>query len=258
MKPQTKLPFLLMTIVAGTLALTPVLSSYSVNATPAGGAEKRNAPTPTAPGAAKLYSRLHDAANLLEKGDAIAAAQALEEAGQENMIIREGDLSEAGALNAFSSTTLTMRLGRLMTAQADKAAQSGDRATALAWIVRCQSLARQALSTTEPTIAALKVARYLDTRSGKVEKEVRKRWDTPRQAAMVAQREEQLKQVWRDEILERIMAVRDASPGRNLHNDQEPDLASDLITYYKTRRAEAFAAVPRTETDSVAAPPSRS
>jgi len=257
MKTQTKLPFLLMAIVAGMLALTPVLASYGDPA-PASRAGQPTAPTPTAPGVEKLYSRLNDAANLLENGKDTAAAQLLEETGRENLIIREGDLSGTGALHTFSSTTLTMRLGRLMAAQADKAAQSGDRATALAWIMRCQSLARQALATSEPTIAALKVARYLDTRSGKVEKEVRSRWDTPRQAAIVAQREDQLKMVWRDEILDRIMAVRESSPGGALQSEEEPALASDLITYYQTRRTEAFAALDDRAKTAVASPPSRS
>jgi hypothetical protein len=237
-------PILITTTLATALLLTPVLSQPVRNqggtSQASLGTLQKEGPVHTEPGDEKTYLRLNEAADLLQKGSDTAAARLLDEARADNLVIRAGDLG-AGPLNTFSSTTLMMRLARLMSHRAEEAMAAGDRTAALSWVGRSQSLARQVLATTEPTLDALKVARYLDQSAGRVEVEVRRRWDTPTHVAAVTKREYQLKQLWKDVILGRIMDVRGVTPTQEADTHGEAELATDLITFYQTQRTAAFA-----------------
>ena len=194
------------------------------------------------------YARYGEATKLLEGGSTAEALRDLAGIREEKIVV-DGSMFVGDEIRNFSPTTVMMRLGRALSAQAKSAAERGDRETAERCAVACRAVAEHVLASPEQTLEALKLAHFFDVQAASTEKVVYALRADGGQAAEAADRRfDWLMQVWKGEILPQIARVRErthAAQGRYALTDAQLDssaaeeraLAEHLSQEYRARRA---------------------
>ncbi|GAB4457980.1 MAG: hypothetical protein OHK0029_18550 [Armatimonadaceae bacterium] len=170
---------------------------------------------------------------LIEAGQTEEAKRILDRIGGEKITV-ESYTSGRGALKVFAPTTILMKLGRLMTGEAEAAAHRGDQEEALIWIARCRELAAQVLAAEEANLDVLNTAHYLDTRAGTTEVAVRELLGDDVGAKRVALREQSAREMYRADIMTRLEAM----PNNDI---KQGTAIVNLIRLYQNERLQVMA-----------------
>ncbi len=139
----------------------------------------------------------------LSKGQAYQARIGLEAASTKTLIVTGGGYGD-GAMQAFSPTTLLMKLGKEVTAQAVRSAQSGDKQAALAWLDECRLLSRRVSGTPAPNLDALNTARFLDAIADNAEAQIYTVLGEGSKVVEARVRREHMNRFWHEKMLEPV------------------------------------------------------
>lgn len=131
---------------------------------PLGAAAWRTRPTPDE----SAVRQLQQALDLLATGRNAEALGALEAQQHEPFVVRE---LRSGPATPFSIPMLLLHAADQLTDAARQAARRGDE-RALQWLALCRSLAQRVRQTPEPTAFTAEIARRLEEKAARAEREL--------------------------------------------------------------------------------------